>query len=161
MAKNWYKVSQDYDDSILRHHDFVGFHCQKRERDEVYDGIIPFSEEYAEAYYYEILDALPFSIRDKAMHEGLMEDVPEKYSDEFREWASRVHDFLRENNIRWIFVSETKPLSEQYGDYCYYVLLPEDKYFGLITDTGVNDFATVYLYEADIGSPTCIPIEEV
>lgn len=159
---------EDYDSEYTDHPDFVGFHCQKSPRNK-YDDFI--GAQYGggidqfgiaggtENYLIHILDSLYDEYRYEAIELGLM-DVPEdSYSDEYREWANKVEDFLAEKNIKWLFVSETKTLSD-YGGYCYYVLLPDDIVLETFHDLGVNDIAMAYVYDANKGQPTCIEIED-
>ena len=152
-----YRLAKQYNKEIMNRSDFAGFHCQKHPRSE-YDDIILNSNNYAEKYYRLILDALPYSLRDKAYDMGLFQEYDE-YSDEFDEWVENVYNFLRGNNIRWIFLSNSKPLSEHYGDYRYYVLMPREKVLEVFDDPDVNDMAWAYLYDANQGQPECIELD--
>jgi len=141
-----YRIAKPYNQEMINHHDFIGFHCQKSPRSE-YDDVILNDNHYAENFYVSILDALPNDLRMKSMDMGLMNQPEDQYSEEFDEWADRVYNFLEEHNIRWIYVSQNKPLSEQYGDYRYYVLLPDSCVLHIFDDPNVGDVADAYLYE--------------
>ncbi len=152
-----YKIAQEYNQEILSHPDFIGFHCQRKPRSN-YDDVILNSNLYAEDYYIDILEALPFQLRDKALSKNLL-DKPEQYTDNFDKWAEKVHLFLKNNNIRWIFVSSNKPLIEYYGEHAYYVLLKESCVLNIFDDPYVDDIAYAYLYNANEGSPITIEIK--
>ena len=149
----WYRTANSYDENIVNHRDFIGFHCQKSPVSE-YDGFI--MADYGREYFMEILDGLPFNMRDKAMEMGLMNGHDDYYSEEFDQWTSDVEYFLKENNVRWIFTSENRQL-DNYGDYCYYILMPESNIIATIADPNVNDFANAYVY---ISPPQYIEIQE-
>jgi len=153
-----YRLTKQYNSEINRHSDYIGFHCQKRPRSQ-YDDIIVNESYYAENAYIHILDSLPFDVKNKASNMGLFE-MPEKQTEEFDEWANKVYEFLTDYNIRWIYVSHNKPLSDHYGDYRYYVLLPESCILDIFDDPHVNDLAWAYLYDANKCSPTCIELTE-
>ncbi|MFA7219240.1 MAG: hypothetical protein WC119_01890 [Synergistaceae bacterium] len=153
-----YRIAGIYNDRVRNHGDYIGLHCQSRPRSE-YDDIIINDNNYAEDYYLHILDALPFAMRDKASRLGLMQK-PYKYTDEFDKWSEKVHEFLSENNIRWIFVSRDKALSDQYGDYRYHVLLPASCVLHIFDDPNVNDMAWAYLYNANECVPICIQLDD-
>lgn len=157
---NWYKIASNFNQKILMHPDFIGFHCQKRARSK-YDDIIINDENYAENYYTRILEALPNNLRDQAKNENLLRyEQPDKYSEEFDEWKNNTYQFLKDHNIRWLFVSGKKPLTEQYGTYCYYVMLPKSSIMEIFDDPWVNDIAWAYVYDGNTTSPTCIEIQE-
>ena len=160
---NWYKKSSHQD--IVNQTDFIGYHCQQSG---FFDGEIINDNNYPEDYYNLILDALPYELRDKAFNEGLLDGRPEdQYTDEFALWSEKVHDFLWDNGIRWIFVSQNVPLGGDtrrmgavYGDHCYYVLLPDNAVLWIIDDIGVNDVAFAYLYDSKIANPQMVSIPE-
>jgi len=145
--------------------DFIGFHCQKRPRagianeDTIGMGYDPEvgAGSYGD-YFLEIMDALPFELRDIALEQGLMEG-PDRYDEAYAEWHEEVKDFLYENGIRWIFVSHNQPLTD-YGDYCYAVALSEDAILHVIPDTGVNDTADAYVYDSKVATPTVVEVED-
>ena len=140
---NWYKTSTNgYDPS--EDPNFVGYHCQRNMRSPNDDRIF-FTEHYANEFFIQILDMLPFKLRDKALSLGLL-NKPEPYSDEFDNWGKSVEEFLNENGVRWIFVSETRPL-EDFGEYCYYVSIESNENY--LIDVHVNDSATAYVYFLD------------
>lgn len=153
----WYKFAKPFDPQYVEHPDFVGFHCQARPRGGPRDDLI--MADYAKDYFMTILDGLPNEIRDLAMATGLMEPTEDHYSDEFDQWARDVESFLEEHNIRWIFVSQNRPL-ENYGDYCYYVLLPDSQILAAIDDPGVNDAANAYVYDANVAFPQLFEVPE-
>jgi len=160
---NWYKKAQIYNQEIMNHPNFIGFHCQRLPRNPKYNDYIndnyPYGNKYAEEFYIEILDALPFNLRDKAIQEGLLtEHLETPPVEKIYEWSQKVEDFLKIANIRWIFVSQNKPLKEQYGNYCYYVLLPKNAILHIFDDTFVNDMAWAYLYDANKAQPECIEL---
>jgi len=157
---NWYKFSSGYnpgDDP-----DFIGYHCQNSEPNGAYDGIIVNNEHYARNYFLGILEALPFSLRDQAMESGLLEQPEDSYSKEFEEWTREVAKFLKDNGVRWIFVSDTRPLIE-FGQHCFYVSMNANDAIWIFDDPGVNDIAYVYVYmiQGELpAKPKLIPIEE-
>ncbi len=145
--------------------DFIGFHCQRGERASIeHEDTIGLGRDdetgsgsYGE-YFREIMDALPFELRDVAMERGLME-APDRYGDGYASWHEEAKDFLYENGIRWIFVSETRPLTD-YGDYCYAVSLPDAAVLHVIDDVGVDDTAAVYIYNSNVAVPAVDEIED-
>jgi hypothetical protein len=147
--------------------DFIGFHCQVRPRRDIsnedtiglgYNADIA-AGGYGE-YFAEILDSLPFELRDSAMDLGLLGDeVPSSYDDGYKEWHDNVREFLYDNGIRWIFVSENKPLTD-YGDYCYAVMLDDAAVLTVIPDVGVNDAAAAYVYNSSVAIPKVVEVEE-
>ena len=153
-----YRISKQYNQEIMKRPDYIGFHCQSRPRSK-YDDIIKNDNNYADNYYLHILDILPFELQDQAQMLGLTER-PEKYTEEFDDWAEAVHSFLQDHNIRWIFVSHNKPLSEHYGDYRYYVMLPSTCVLHIFDDPGVNDMAWAYVYDGNKCSPQCIALDD-
>jgi len=152
---NWYNFASGYDPAL--DHDFIGFHCQRTERGPDDDKIIK-NDLYAREYFLFIIDALPFEIRDKAIELGLM-DKPDEYSDDFNEWTERVVDFLNLSGVRWIFVSDTRPL-DGYGNYCYYVSMNSDDALWIFDDPNVNDSAAAYVYMINKVKPKLIPVNE-
>lgn len=155
-----YKIASTYNGEIVDHRDFIGFHCQRRPRSK-YDDLIVNDHGYAQEYFAFIMDSLPFELRMNAIQAGLIPDVtPDQYDDTFEEWADNVTCFLENHNIRWIFVTQNTPLSEQFGGYCYYVLLPESCVLHIFDDIGVNDIAWAYVYDGNKCSPNCIEIQE-
>lgn len=145
--------------------DFIGFHCQARERREIaYEDTIGMGHDpetgaggYGE-YLPQILDALPNDLRDVALEKGWMEG-PDQYDDGYAEWHEVVKDFLYDNGIRWIFVSDNEPLTD-YGDWCYAVSLPEAAVLDIIPDPGVNDTADVYIYDSKVAIPQVSEIDD-
>lgn len=145
--------------------DFIGFHCQRGERKDIaYEDTIGMgynpqtgSGSYGE-YFREIMDSLPFKLRDIAMEQGLMEG-PDTFDDAYAEWHEKVKDFLYDNGIRWIFVSENTPLTD-YGDYCYAVSLPDAAVLHVMDDIGVNDVAAAYVYDSKIAIPSTVELDE-
>ncbi len=145
--------------------DFVGFHCQRGERKDIaYEDTIGMGHDpetgaggYGE-YLTQILDYLPNELRDVALEKGWMEP-PGEYDDGYAEWHEKVKDFLYDNGIRWIFVSETKPLTD-YGDYCYAVSLPDKAVLYVKEDVGVDDTAAAYVYDSKIAVPTTVELDE-
>jgi hypothetical protein len=151
---NWYRLANEYDPGLDP--DFIGFHCQQSERGP-YDDIIYPKEDYATDYFIQILNGLPFNLRDMARNSGLM-SMPEKYSDEFDEWVEKVADFLTENGVRWIFVSDTRPLND-YGSYCYYVSMKNEDALMILDDINVNDTASAWVYMVSgehVGKPRLV-----
>jgi hypothetical protein len=145
--------------------DFIGFHCQRGERKDIaYEDTIGMGHDdetgsgsYGE-YFPEILDSLDFTLRDAAMEQGLME-APDRYDDAYAEWHEKVKDFLYDNGIRWIFVSENTPLTD-YGDYCYAVALSDKAVLHVMEDIGVNDIAQAYVYDSKVAIPTVVELDE-
>lgn len=152
----WYRLAKPFNPDYVEHPDFIGFHCQRSPRSEHDDVILA---DYARDYFVHILDALPNDLRDRAMQQGLMEPGDDYYSEEFDQWSETVEAFLRDNGIRWIFTSQNRPL-EDYGDHCYYVLLPDANIISIIDDPGVNDAANAYVYDAKSAAPQCFEIPE-
>jgi len=159
---------KDYNQEYVDDPDFVGFHCQQNERSK-YDDFIGAQYggvEGGQNYLIHILDGLYDDMRDEATELGLMDTPDNPYDDDYEEWANKVEDFLASKNIKWIFVSETKPLSSSgetyggYGDNCYYVMLPQDLIITEFHDVGVNDAAMAYVYDANKGQPKLIEVEE-
>jgi len=109
-------------------------------------------------YFPEILDSLPFKLRDVAMERGLMES-PDRYDDSYAKWHEKVKNFLYKNGIRWIFVSHSKPLTD-YGDYCYAVYMDDAAVLAVIPDVGVNDTAEVYVYNSKEGVPRLVEVAD-
>lgn len=136
--------------------DFIGYHCQRSPRSE-YDDVI--LQEYAETYFPQILDALPHNLRDQAAQQGLLDTPEDQFSDEHDEWAENAHEFLREHNISWIFVSQNR-LLEPYGGYCYYTFLPDSDILAVFDDPGVEDMADAYLYDANKVSPRFLQVPD-
>jgi hypothetical protein len=161
------RVEAQYDPKYTDHPDFVGFHCQERERNK-YDDFIGAQYggvEGGQNYLIHILDALYNEDRFEAMELGLMDTPDNPYDEDYEAWAKKVEDFLASKNVKWIFVSETRPLSSSgetyggYGDHCYYVLMPQDIILTEFHDIGVNDLAMAYVYDANKGQPELIEIE--
>ncbi len=162
---NWLTKISNHDE-MTRHTDFIGYHCQSSE---YFDGEIINDNDYSSSHYIYILDALPNDLRDQASTMGLLHyNEVDKYSDEFDAWAEKVHEFLWDNGIRWIFVSGNVPLGGDftsrpgsvYGDHCYYTLMPGNCVLHIFDDAGVNDIAYAYLYDSKVGQPQLIPIPE-
>ena len=157
---SWYKQAKVWNQEIIRNPNFIGFHCQQSSRNPDLDDYIKKENNYAEDFYMEILDALPFQLRDIATEKGLLThyDIAEARTYKFYEWVQDVSEFLSINDIRWIFVSQNKPLEDHYGPYRYYVLLPEDAILHIFDDPWVDDIAWAYLYNANVASPNCIEL---
>ncbi len=148
--------------------DFIGYHCQKRQRpvqtdikteDKIGLGYTSGMGAGYGMYFGEILDAIPYELRMKAMEKGLMDRPENEYDDDFDEWYDKVEDFLENNNIRWIFVSSTKSLI-QYGEWCYKMYLEDKARLLTIEDIQAEDAAAVYIYDGSKGSPIAIEVEE-
>lgn len=151
-------------EDLKKRGDFIGYHCQRGPRRDIssedtigmgYDPDIG-SGSYGE-YFTEIMDMLPFELRDNAMEQGLTE-APDRYDDDYSEWHDTVKDFLYTHGIRWIFVSHNKPLTD-YGDYCYAVALDPDAVLHVIPDVGVEDSAEVYIYDSKVATPVTVLLE--
>lgn len=147
LLYNWLKKADDPAE-------FIGYHCQSSPRNPQYDD--KFNPAYAERFFSQILDALPYDIRDDAL--ALLEKRPE-YIVEDEDWGEEVADFLNEKNIRWIFVSENKPLPD-YGEHCYKVYMPDNIVLEYMPDVEVNYSAYAVLYSADLGVPILEEYEE-
>jgi hypothetical protein len=72
------------------------------------------------------------------------------------------HISFLENNIKWMFVTENRPIGiDAYGEYTYYVLLPDDCVLEWFNDPfGADDIAKAYVYDGNRCSPTCIELGE-
>jgi len=157
MAELNFKLWENADPR--NHKDFVGYHCS--ERSSPNGRIVP---SYGKQYFYEILDGLPGTLRDRALDMGLMNQPDDEYSNEFEIWAKEVADFLWENGIRWLFVSHDKPyttdryMGASYGNNCFYVLFPESNQINAIRDAHEID-ATAYVYHVS-RPPQLIPITD-
>ncbi len=144
--------------------DFIGFHCQSRPRADI-DREDTIGSTYGQgAYQYgsympEILDSLPFDLRDMVLEKGWMDSHPGEHDDGYEEWLDAVYEFLDEHGIKWIFVSENRPLTD-YGDYCYGVLLPDNAVLTVIPDIGVDDAANAYVYNSKISIPSVVEVDE-
>jgi len=144
--------------------DFIGLHCQARPRasidqeDTIGSGQGQGKYGYG-SYVPEILDSLSFDLRDIALEKGWMENPPGEYDDGYEDWLDEVYDFLDDHGIKWIFVSENKPLTD-YGDYCYGILLPDKAVLTVIPDIGVDDAANAYVYNANVAIPSVVEIDE-
>ena len=86
---------------------------------------------------------------------------PDEYDDGYEDWLKEVGKFLSEHNIRWIFVSGKKLLTD-YGNNCYGVLLSEkqDGILTVIDDVGVDDVAWAYLYDGNRFTPEVVEISD-
>jgi hypothetical protein len=158
---NWYKTAQN-NTEIMNHPDFKGFHCQKNESQSK-DKIL---KEYAESYFFDIIESIPFDLHNKMGQLGIDIYPPEdQYSEEFELWSEQVEDFLYKNGIRWIFVSSNNLFNDMrfnggsYGNLCYYILIPND--IILYENIDVHEVNSYYIiYDSRKGVPTRIPIEE-
>jgi hypothetical protein len=138
---NWYRQARGYDPATDR--DFIGYHCQSSPPNPERDGII--SREYAQEYFAEILDSLPFSLKDEAGRLGLLDTPENQYDDNYESWAEKTESFFSNNGVRWIFVSDNKALAS-FGNFCFYVSMGANDFLWSIEDVNVNDYASAYIY---------------
>ena len=158
---NWYKKAQS-NQNVMNDPSFKGFHCQKYEN---YDND-KILKDYAESYFNEIVEYIPYDLHDKMAEIGIDRYPPDDYySEEFEKWSDKVEEFLYDNGIRWIFVSHDKIFNNMrskgasYGDYCYYILIPDEIILYDFVDVHEEN-ASGIVYDSRKGRPTRIPIGE-
>jgi hypothetical protein len=130
--------------SLEDHPDFVGYHCRKAEWNE-YGGIIHANPHYIKEWYWEIIESMPFDIRDKLLEQNMNEFERSGY-DDIDEWGQEIEHFLYENGIRWIFVKDQEP-EYDYGAWCYHVLMPESNRLAYLNDPYETN-SSVIIYQA-------------
>lgn len=149
------------DKSILNHPDFRGFHCSRLDNPQGYIEI-----EYADTWFPTIIEHLPYDLRVKLSGIGIdLYDIPDKYSEEFEEWASDIERFLEDNGIRWLFVSHKQPfghhrqgLGAKYGSNCFYVLIPGKNLLMYENDPAELDASAIMFHVSN--PPKLIPLQE-
>jgi len=158
------------------HPDFIGWRCQHDEWDSRYLAV-PGPEMRCE-FFAIVLDVLPHALQeqlDKEIAEGWPDEEDFDWTDadfcdegslaeEIGDWISgRLYEW----GIRWVWITENKPLGgpyvglqrQSFGDECYAVFLREDAILEWIDDLGVEDDAYAVVFDSNIAVPQVIPVE--
>lgn len=143
---NYLKLYENF-----KHSKPLGIHCSPKDIVDDYSGII--TDEY-HGLYPIVLDAIK---KDYKYANNYIEQIQSLDNglnveqDDAIELVFEIESFFTDNNLEWIFVSNTEPLTN-YGENCYTVYFKNMNGVYSVMDELVDN-ATIYIYDTTKNKP--------
>jgi hypothetical protein len=137
---------------------FIGYYCAIY-TDEV--GVIENNIINSENYFLQILRSLPSDLKIKVISKNLL-TKPKIQDKKYEKWSKEVHDFLKNEWIRWILVNEKEPSDDDLSEkICFYVSMAEEEALCVFDAMEENSSILVFISKGPNKSkPKLIPIPE-
>ena len=142
-----FKLFEDFDEEY--NGTFVGYHCSPYNITDNYRGKI---EDDYHASFMTVLENIKYDFKEAQKY---IDDIDEIYDNDIdieeTDILGEIQHFFNENNIEWIYVNKSEPLTK-YGDICYEVYF--DNFNSVYKmDDELVDSADIYVYISTKNKP--------